>query len=149
MTKKTKMLQADFEEYVASLERRHGRVSVPLKRRQPKIKRHASREQRIANRQSPNIVASMYRLEGKYTMLPLLPDGAETTREVGPGDAYNNEAGYRTGKDTSPGKVTKGDGNKTATPGRRYGAGYKKTGKYTKPSQPKIDIAKLAEQYKL
>lgn len=151
MTNK-KMLPADFLEYVAGLERTHGRLSFPVKRRQPRVTRHASRNQRIANRQSPNIIASMYRLEGKYTVLPLKDESVPYAdgklgegREVGPNDKFNHESGYRTGKNTSAGHVTRGDGNKVSG-GRQP---YVKTGKYTRQSQPKIDIAALAKQYEL
>ena len=93
----------------------------PMRRRQPKIKRHQSREQRIAEMQTKNPIAAIYGEETEWNETPLLPDDAETTREVGPDDRYNSRINYRTGKKT---ETANGEGNKRAYRGRRaYGGG--------------------------
>lgn len=114
-----KMLQADFEEFLAEKERDIKRPPSPPKRRQPKIIRNVSPMQRIALNQTPNLVRAMYVPEHERNQTPT-NDDLVGTHEVGPGDEHNNV--YRAGKATieSPtgySKVAKGT-RRTGTRGR-------------------------------
>src|SRR5579863_7767279 len=99
MTKK-QMLPADWLEYVAQAEKDIKKPSDPPKRRQPKITRMASRRQRIANSQTPNIIRAMYVPESKWAVTPLADEKFVGTREVGPDDVHNSATSWRTGKAT-------------------------------------------------
>lgn len=103
----------------AAAERAIGRPPFPTKRRQPKITRHMSRQQRIATGQSPNTIRSIYVPESKWNATPVInPEEHELTREVGPGDDFNRT--YRTGKST---RTATGEGNKRQYPNRRAAGG--------------------------
>jgi hypothetical protein len=54
------MMPADWEQYLAKLERDIKKAPVPTKRQQPKVTRHRSGRQRIAEGQSRNFVRSSY-----------------------------------------------------------------------------------------
>src|SRR6266571_4741153 len=75
--------------------------SEPPSRWQPKIVRHQSREQTIVSGQSKNPIKAIYTPESEWSQTPLLREDAVTTREVGPGDRYNSETNYRSGKATT------------------------------------------------
>lgn len=92
-----KMLQADFEEFLADKERDIKRPPAPPKRRQPKIIRNMSQNQRIALSQTPNLTRAMYVPESDWNQTPV-NDDLVGTHEVGPGDVHNNT--YRAGKAT-------------------------------------------------
>jgi len=125
MTEKPKrgVLPADWLEYMAAAERQIKQPPVPPKRRQPKVTRHMSRRQRIALSQSINSVKATYQPESKYNQTPTLPDGAETTREVGPGDVNNSATNWRTGNMTVEASI---NGNKVK-PRHNHGGGGKKS----------------------
>jgi hypothetical protein len=100
MMPEKKPLPADWLEYIANQERAIGRAPVPTKRTQPKVTRHMSRNQRTALSQTRNPVRAIYQPESQYNQTPTLPDGAETTHEVGPGDVHNSATQWRTGNMT-------------------------------------------------
>ena len=119
-----KPLPADWLEYIAGQERAIGRAPVPTKRRQPKVTRHMSRNQRIASSQTRNPIRAIYKAESNYNQTPTLPDGAKTTKEVGPGDVNNPATNWRTGNMTVEPSI---NGNKVK-PGHRHGGGGKSKG---------------------
>jgi hypothetical protein len=95
-----RMLQADFEELLADKERQIKKAGRPTKRTQPRIKRHRSRRQAIAESQTKNVVRAQYTLESEWNVTPEFDgDPEELTREVGPSDD-KNDRNYRTGKGT-------------------------------------------------
>lgn len=103
----------------------------PMKRRQPKILRHQSREQRIASGLTKDPIRAIYSgsNETETTVdasslveqnVRMIGTDATFTREVGPNDNYNDR-NYRGGKST---RTQNGGGNKTTYRGRRaYGGG--------------------------
>jgi hypothetical protein len=117
------MLPNEWLEYIAQAQKELKRPPAPPKRRQPKITRHTSARMRIVGGQTSNPIRAMYQPENEYNATPLLPEKAETTREVGPNDRYNPTEGYRGGKAT----VEPTQSNKRHAPGRRaYGGGTNK-----------------------
>jgi len=133
------------EQYLAELaelsqaraERDITRAPVPTRRHQPKITRHVSREQRIANSQSRNPIKAIYTDESKYNQTPVVHDEDERTmtREVGPGDEHNST--YRSGKAT---QSATGAGNKRSRPYNRANGGGR-----NKPT--KTDYEALADKF--
>lgn len=75
------------------------RPSSPSKRRERKIKRSETKGNQAALRQTNNYVRSVYTStdEARKTFINVIP--MISTREVGPGDRYNDEYGCH-GKDT-------------------------------------------------
>lgn len=99
----------------------------PLRGYRPHITRHQSREQRIVSGQTKNPTRAMYVPETKWNATPVLedPENHLLTREVGPGDQYNDR-NFRSGKKTS---TATGEGNKTRYRGRRtYGGSNRSSG---------------------
>lgn len=126
-----RMLQFDFEEFLADKERQIKKPPVPPKRRQPKITRHMSPQQRIALQQTPNPIRAIYTPEHERNQTPT-NDDLVGTNEVGPGDVHNNV--YRAGKATieSPTGYVK----------RRYPT--RRTGQRGRPAQ---DMSELMSEY--
>lgn len=77
------MLPADWEEYVAGLERRIKRAPSPTKRHQPRIKRMESPRMRRVSGQTRNPVKAMYSTESAGAMTPVAPANAEFTSDLG------------------------------------------------------------------
>jgi hypothetical protein len=120
-SKKSKLTEREMQllEEFARRERDIKRVDFPLKAHRPKIIRNQSREQRVAEHQSPNSVHAVYVPESRWNVTPILEEGAFTTREVGPNDRYSDRRSI-------PAKSTNtanGDGNKTRNSRRRYAGG--------------------------
>jgi len=95
------MLQADFEAWIAEMEREVKRPPAPPKRRQPRVKRFVSPRQRRALSQTPNPVRAAYVVESYSSLTPLAPSDFVGTKEVGPNDRYNRQSDYRAGKATN------------------------------------------------
>lgn len=90
------MLPADWAEYVAQAEREIKKSPNPPKRRQPRVTRHKSRRQRIAESQTKNPVRAAYTTESKYNVTPTMPEKWRGTNS--PGETM--AAAYRSGKAT-------------------------------------------------
>jgi hypothetical protein len=74
------MMPADWEQYVAKLERDIKKTPDPIKRHQPKVTRHKSARQRIAEGQSGNFTRASYNLDANPT--PLARDESKLTRNI-------------------------------------------------------------------
>jgi len=105
-----KILPADWLQFIADAERDIKRPPAPPKRRQPKVTRHKSREQRIAESQTKNTVRAVYNPESMYNQTPTRPETFVGTKEVGPGDRNNSATNWRTGNMTIEPSI---NGNKT------------------------------------
>jgi hypothetical protein len=90
------MLPADWLQFVQQTSRELGKSPVPTKRHQPKVTRHMSRRQRIAESQTKNPIRAMYTTESKYNATPTKPEEWRGTRSPGRDDAN----AYRAGKAT-------------------------------------------------
>ena len=90
------MLPADWLQFIQQTSRELSKAPVPTKRRQPRITRHASRRQRIAESQTRNPIRAMYGTESKYNATPTKPESWRGTRSPGRDDAN----AYRAGKAT-------------------------------------------------
>ncbi len=148
-TEKARKAERDAERELvrqARAERAIKTSPVPTKRRQPKIRRHQSPRQRIAESQTKFWLkaGSMTALDAEmgWNATPTIdPEKAELTnspQEDGPN-------GYRAGKPTG---ATPVGYNKVEYRKRTYRKPLE-PGSYggRRQVQPKIDIAKLAEQY--
>jgi hypothetical protein len=124
---------------------RTNKPPVPPKRQQPKITRHqSSRQRQVERTQTNNPIKAMF----GYSDVILAevvgeaiiggPSETEGTREVGPGDKYNQDNDYRLGAPTE--SFVR---NRTAAPRRNY----KKRGR---PSNSSInsDAAALLKKLK-
>lgn len=134
MPKEPKMLPADWLQYVADAERALKKPPNPPKRLQPKVTRHMSPRQRTALSQTKNPVRAIYQQESQYNVTPLLPDGAKTTKEVGPGDVNNSATNWRTGNMTVEPSI---NGNKVK-PRHSHGS---------KGRKPSSDLDALLKEY--
>jgi|SRR5215831_6476464 len=111
------MLPADWLEFVQRESRALSKAPVPTKRRQPKVTRHMSRNQRIAMSQTANPIRAAFTPESKYNATPTKPEEWRGTRSPGRDDAN----AYRAGKATveSPlgyNKVTPRQGHRRGRP---------------------------------
>jgi hypothetical protein len=77
------MLPADWEEYVAGLEREIASRPSTAPKRTRTTGRVVSRRQRIALSQTNNTIKASYSIESVYNRTPLADDKAEFTTELG------------------------------------------------------------------
>lgn len=88
------MLPASWEEYLAKLEQNAGKTSAPIKRHQPRAKRHQSAAMRRVSTQTANTVRAAYQPENDYNKTPLARPDAVFTRNLGGNCEPKNELGW-------------------------------------------------------
>jgi hypothetical protein len=94
------MLPEEWEQHLIDTGNSLRRPANPIKRHQPKVTRHSSRRMRQVSGQQIDPVKAIFQPENQFNRTPLLEDGTETTREVGPGDVNNSNVTWRTGNMT-------------------------------------------------